>query len=463
MAPRLQLSAAAVAALSRIQLVNTRFGLLTFEPSPPFRDLLAESRSQSRILIRAGNRVGKTAHVAWLIARRMVDEPGFRARVIGPTADHIHNILGQYLAEFLLPYVASDSYYVPGKGWNGGRARVIRLRNGSICELKSLMDNPDAHSGRSCHLVAFDEPPTMAHYLENAARLVDTAGCMIIAATMVNRSVDWLREMVQGKDDDPGPGRTMHGSGWLQFVCGFTRANCPWYTEEQRAAWMTTMAASPWQMAQRVEASWSGVTIERLFVGVTDANFRHDPPIGDLKIGIGIDHGEVVGHQAALLVAFQGTRLYVIDEYVNTIQTSPEDDAKEILALLTRHRIDPVSVDLAVGDLNTAKGYAGWRINEALEAALAAQTGSRSSPFHIQAPDKSPGSVHWGLRCINYGGRRGDLIIHPRCINLTKTLRHWKGKKTGEDGKLAHIADALRYIMTSAVGRSVIYARLRFD
>ena len=127
--------------------------------------------------------------------------------------------------------------------------------------------------------------------------------------------------------------------------------------------WMTTMQASPGQMARRVEASWSGVTIERLFGGVTDANFRHDPPMGDLKIGIGIDHGEVVGHQAALLVAFHKTRIYVIDEYVNTIQTSPEDDAKELLALLARHRIDPASVYLAVGDLNTAKGYAGWCIN----------------------------------------------------------------------------------------------------
>lgn len=455
-------------AWERLQAVNRHHHLVTFEPSPVFVDLWEEIHRSKRVLLRAANRVGKTRHCAWVVARAMIQYPGFRVRVVGPTNYHIHNVLGQYLAEFLGPHLAEGSYYVPGKGWNGGRTRVIRLRNGSICDLRSLKDDPDAHSGSSLHMVVFDEPPTLAHFTENAARLVDTLaegwGVLIVAATMVNRPIQWLRHMVQGEDPDPTDGRTIHhGSGWVQIVAQFSRENCPWYTEEQVAQWLQTMEASPWEWGQRIQAAWDGVTADRIFVGVSEATFSAVEPHGDVKIGIGIDHGEVAGHQAAVLVAYRGTRIWALDEYTNHgSASSPEEDAAGLLRMLTRHRIDPRSVDLVVGDLNTAKGFAGWRINDALELALAHQTHSRNPPFVIQAPDKTPGSVDWGLRCINYSARRGDLHVHTRCHHLAQTLKHWKGGKTGEDGKLSHIGDALRYILTAAIGADRVYAQLRF-
>lgn len=457
----MRLDARAAAALDTIRDLAARHHLLTFQPSPIFESLPDETAS--RILIRAANRVGKTRHVAWLVSQRMVREPGLRARVIGPTNDHIHNVLGKYLSEFLGPYLATNSYYSEGRGWNGGRSRTIVLANGSICELRSLRDDPDAHSGRSCHIVAFDEPPTLAHFTENAARLVDTAGQMIVAATMVNRPVQWLRDMVQGEEPDPEAGRTRHGSGWLQIVARFSRDACPWYTEDQVDGWLDVMRTSPWEWGQRIEAKWDGVTLERIFVGINEETFTAAPPPGSVKVGIGIDHGEVAGHQAAVLVAYSGGRIHVMDEYVNPYSTSPEEDALAILRMLSRHRIEPASVDLAIGDMNTSKGYGGWRINEALEAAFASQCNRRTPPFVIQAPDKSPGSVDWGLRCVNYGGRRGDIKVHPRCVHLAATLRHWKGGKHGTDGKLSHIADAFRYILTAAVGAQASYARLRFE
>ncbi len=450
-----------LAALSAIREVRARHHLLTFEPSPIFAQL-AHERSK-RILIRAANRVGKTRHLAWIIADRMVNNSRYRARVVGPTNDHIHNVLGKYLSEFLGPHLAPGSYYVEGKGWNGGRARTIILDNGSICELKSLKDDPDAHSGRSCHIIGFDEPPTLAHYTENAARLVDTRGQMIIAATMVNRPVAWLRTMVQGEEDNPGPGRTVHGSGWVQFVAAFSRENCPWYTDEQIEEWLSTMQTSPWEYGQRVHGEWDGVTPERIFIGVDESTFSHDPPSGQVRIGLGIDHGVVAGHQAAVLIAYRDTMIWVIDEYVSSVATAPEDDARGILRMLSRHHIQPTSVDMAVGDVNTGKGFAGWRVNQAIELAIAQAMHRRTSPFVIQSPDKTPGSVDWGLRCINYSARRGDLLVHPRCTHLADCLKHWKGRKVGDDGKLSHIADALRYVLTAAIGSHATYARLRFE
>jgi len=457
-----QLAASQRASLDWLTDIGARHHLVTFRPSVVFVDLLTETAPQ--ILIRAANRVGKTRHVAWLVAKRMVEQPGYRARVVGPTHSHIHKVLGKYLADFLTPYLAPGSRYVHGKGWGSGRVDTIILANGSTCELKSLKDDVEAHSGTSLHLVAMDEPPTPEHYVENAARVMDTGGQLIVAATMVGRSVRWLRELVQGKGEVDAPaGRTMHPSGWLQIVAQFSRANCPWYSQEQVEQWLEVMRASAWQWAQRIEAAWDGVTLERLFTGVSERTFTFDDPEGRSRIGLGIDHGEVQGHQAAVLVAYTGTRTFVIDEYLNEIATTPEEDAHAILQMLAAHRIDPTHMDIAVGDLNTSKGFAGYSVNEALQEAFAQQLHRKTPPFVIQPADKARGSVDWGLRCINAAALRGELQVHHRCHHLSQCLKHWKGTTRGEDGKLAHIADAFRYVLVAAIGSHASYARLRFD
>lgn len=455
-------------AFSRIRAINRQYDLLTFEPSPIFAPLMNEVKISKKILLRSANRTGKTRHCAWVAARALVDNPGHRIRIIGPTIDHIHNVLGDYLAQFLGPYLARGSYYVQGKGWNGGRARVIRLANGSICELRSLQDHPDAHSGRSCHLVIFDEPPTLAHYTENAARLVDTLadgwGCMIIAATMVNRPVAWLRDMVQGEGQpDAPPGRTAHATGWVQYVATFTRDNCPWYSQDQVDGWRATMEGSPWEWGQRIDAKWEGVTANRVLVGITAATFDTDAPAGSVRVGIGIDHGDAAGEQCAVLIAWAGSRVWALDEYHNVEIQNPEIDARGILEMLARRNIAPTSVDLAVGDVGTVIGFTGWRVNEALQGELARLTQSRRPPFQIGNPDKSKGSVDWGHRCLNYGARRGEMTVHPRCHRLAYSLRHWKGTKRGSDAHLSHMVDAFRYILIAAQGSRTDYADLRFD
>ncbi len=447
-------------ALARLHQVKAN-ELLTFEPSPVFRGLPDLAQQHTKILIRAANRVGKTRHSAWVAAKYMVENPGARVRVIGPTNKHAQTVLGKYLAEFLKPYLASGSYYVDGKGWNGGRAKTVILRNGSVLELLSLEDKVDAHSGASCHLIVFDEPPSLAHFTENMARLADTMGTVIVAATMVNRPVGWLREMVQGEDGDAPAGVTKHASGWLQVVAVYSLDNCPWYTQEQANEWLATMELTPWERGQRVDAAWDGVTAQRVLMGIKDGNFTHDSPPGSTSIGLGIDHGDLAGHQTCVLVAFKGTAIWVIDEYRSSTSTTPEEDAKAINAMLKRHGMTPRSVDLAVGDIGHVRGFTGYKINEAMMSAFGSIVGG-PAPFRIQTPDKTPGSVDWGLRCMNYAGIRGDLRIHPRCLNVTQGVRHWKGGRKGTDGDLSHTLDALRYILATAIGHHKQYARLRF-
>ena len=45
----------------------------------------------------------------------------------------------------------------------------------------------------------------------------------------------------------------------------------------------------------------------------------------------------------------------------------------------------------------------------------------------------------------------------------SRTLRHWKGGGTGEDGQLSHAADALRYGVLGILADRPFYAGLRFS
>jgi hypothetical protein len=440
-----------------------------------FAGLLDETAP--RILVRAANGIGKTTHLAWFAAKRMLDTPGLRVRAVGPTHDHVHKVLGGMVADFVDGSLAPGNYYVQGRGWNGGRARETILTNGSRIEWKAQKDDPESHSGSNRDLIVWDEPAKQAHYTENAARIRESSGQLIMAATMVNMSParrNWLRGLVQGEDIDPETlwtedqsfGRSVQSTGWVQYVAEYSLENAPWYTAADRADWLGMMSASPWQYDQRVRAGWEGgMADDRLLRGFSDANVSRSDPPGKVKIGIAMDHGEIAGHQVAVLFGYSGSRIWVLDEYVSEIATGPEEDARSVIIMLRKHGISvETGVDLAVGDVNTVgKSAAGWKVNEAIEDAIRLQCGRMTPAFKIKPVYKGPGAKEWGLRCINYASRRGDLSVHPRCHKILESLRHWKGTTNGEDGKLSHAADALRYALITVLARAPAYARLRLE
>jgi len=438
--------------------------LLRFQPSLPFVEFVDDPHRL--VLLRAANRAGKTRHCAYVAARRAVRRPGSAVRVIGPTNKHAQTVLGGYIAEFVRPYLDPRSYHIEGEGWNGGREKTARLANGSYIEHFSLEDKVLAHSGSSRSLIVMDEPPTQTHYTENVARIIDQPdGQLVIAATMVNQRVEWLRKMVEGGDTSPTDGRTVHETGWVQYVAQFRREYVPWMDEEQVEFWLATMDASPWQKAQRVEATWDGgVSDERRFSAFTEDNVSDVLPSGKLGICLMMDHGEVAGRQIGGLLLYRGSRGWMIDEDCPNHPTDPTEDAHRYLALLRRHGIDPTNVDVAVGDINTAgKGASGLRVNELIMKAMAEILGRQTAPFRIVGPDKTPGSVDWGQRMVNYASRRGHLTVHPRCRRILQMMRHWNGKRTlgSEMGEMAHAADMVRYGITASLGKVPVYARLR--
>lgn len=416
-----------------------------FTPSPSFAGFLASEAH--RIAIRAANRVGKTRHMAFRAAQSMLRTPGFRARAVGPTRMQTHAVTGKYLAEFLGPNLSPRSYYTDGRGWNQA---TILTRNGSLCQLKSYEDSPNAHAGDDLDLVLLDEPPPMAHFAENLTRVISRNGMIVLGFTAINRPVGWLRRIL----DDPA-------NAWEQHVIPFRREHVPWYTAEQFESMIAAFRSSPWQWAQRVEAEWEGITEGRVFDGFGEASVTSKTPRGDVSIGIGMDHGVVAGHQAVVLVAWRGQQIWALDEYVSTWGTTPEQDAALTLDMLRRNAIKPEEVLRAVGDTNWAGGS---RVNDLIESAMQARLHLQHPPFRIRNADKSPGSVDFGMRVVNHAAHRQDLQVHERCTGLIDSLRNWKGARTptSTDGRLAHIADALRYVAVDVLGRTHEYERLRF-
>ena len=436
-----------------------------FQPSGNFADLWTEA--YPKVLLRAPNRVGKTRHACALIGQRAIDHPGTIWRFVAPTRWQLHQVAGKYLAEFLASYLSDKSYYVIGRGWNGGRAKEIILANGSIIQLLSYEDDPSAHEGGELDGAYLDEPPPLAHLMATLSRLHDRNGQLIIGATMVNRPVEYLRHMVEGEDESPKEGRTVHeGTGWVQYVGALTVDACPWKSEQEIARMMEDNRNSPWQYAQRIEGAWEGITEGRRFHRFTEANVSNIAPNGNVDVALAFDHGTVIGHEHTLQAMWRGTKLWIWAEHTNeTAAPPPEQRAHEVTRMLKLNGVKLDAVDYAVGDTNSAgAGYGGWRMNEALEHAFASQLNRSRVPFRIQIPDKSPGSKDWQQRCINFACDRGDLKIHPRCTRLLDSMRNWRGKSTGDsdDAKLAHAADALGYLIIGTIGATKTYSRLRF-
>ena len=82
--------------------------------------------------------------------------------------------------------------------------------------------------------------------------------------------------------------------------------------------------------------------------------------------------------------------------------------------------------------------------------------------FRIRDPYKKGGSIHWGVRLMNYGFRRSDLRVHSRCTKLVDACKHWQGGKSGPDGLLSDRIDALRYGALRLFAPRKPYAALRY-
>ena len=448
---------------ARLAEIRDAHPLMMFQPSPALSAFCEDFSSRFQC-VRAANRVGKTRHATYKAARFLVENPGARARFVGPTRRQVSEVVGRYLSEFLSPYLHRSSYYTPGRGWN---QPSIRLKSGSICQMKSYEDHPNSHAGDELDLICLDEPPPSAIFMESLARTMSrsgpphNAGYVWLTLTPVGRPVDWLREVVEAS-----------GSPWTQYVAEFSAENCPWYSPEQVSEWLEVMSASAWEAEQRLRGAWDGVTVERFLSGFSEANVDAAAigPGTDVEVAIAMDHGEIGGNTVAVLLVWGGGKsrsapswapqagrsVWILDEHVSEAGDSEVEHAAGLLDMLQRNGFRPGDVRIAVGDTNRRGN---WRINDLIGTEIARQTKRSSAPFRLQNATKAR---DWGFRVLNSSFKRRELFIHPRAESVIKSCRHWKGGKTGSDGELSHAADALRYGVLSILGDRPFYSGLQF-
>jgi hypothetical protein len=405
-------------------LRNTRAKkpLALFIPSKAFSSFFEDD--SKRILIRAANRTGKSRHAAARLATLVLENRGFRARAIAVDYQQAIKVIGRYLADFIpKDALMNGCRYDEANGWTHN---LIRLKTGSQIQIMTSDQKALSHAGDSLDLVWIDEVPKPEILDENIARVMDRNGVVWLTATMIGRPVDWLKDLVESD-----------GTKWVQHVIKFSHDNCPWYSKSQAEEWIDEAKGAPWSFEQRINASWEGVSLDRIYTGFDTWCFTSSIPIGRFMIGVGIDHGERAGHQVAILVIWDRAKkiAFVLDEAVSKVSQGIKEDANDIREMLARNRLNPSEVDMWRGDTNSmGKGRIGLSVNQALGEELG---------IEIAPADKTAGSVEAGEWLVNQAFKAKKLsLLSDKCPNLEQALRYYNGSE-----KLKHCSDALRYIL----------------
>ena len=403
-------------------------------------------------LLRMGNQGGKShggaVETAWVMTGehpwRPVKAPPVHGRVV--TYSMKQSLTVQKRLHAVIPKFLIDGYdFNDRRGFVGQR---IKLTNGSTLEVVTASQDTLAHASATLDFVWIDEPPPEELYSELLARLLvkykkGVSGCWL-TMTPIGRPVGWLVKLCeQNKISD--------------HRFDITPENCPHLKQEQID--MIAGAYLPHELPQRLHGHWRGETRARYFDAFDERVVTDARPKTVAKVGLGIDHGEGVGNQVAVLVAEVEGRVWILDEYQSKKRTTPEEDAAGILEMLENNHISPFEVDLAVGDINSmGKAYSGLKVNDALAAAMAKQLNLNRPPFQILSAYKSAGSVDWGNRILNYGFKRRDITVNPRCEYLIRAFSHHEGK----DDDLKHGIDAARYICHRLLAYGNAYHKLKF-
>ena len=411
----------------------------------PGQRLVHQSQHPRRLLI-AGNQVGKTRALAaetWWMAlgtHPFREAPGEHSIGWIMCAD----LKGGWvnfsakLREIEPPGVLHPSVtYDSSRGYTHRSVKMLRLSNGALIVGKSGTQEVMALTGATIDYLIIDELPKQAHFAEALTRVAVNNGPVVMSFTPIGRPCDWLRHHVEGNPDTGKP----PVEEWDIQRITLSPENCPHRSIESIDRQIA--GYGPWEYAQRVEGAWEGVSVDR-WIAFSEDNTFTDPPEKVEAIGLGWDHGERPGNSVCYLVAWDGARRWVLDEYVSQERNTPAIEAREIVEMLKRWGISPKMIDKAVGDSNSAGRLGlGLRVNELLERAFAHMVGSARPPFEIGVPYKGRGSVCTRARMLSAACIDGRFMVHAeRCPNLVKSLRHWRG----ENSDLKHSYDAVSYI-----------------
>lgn len=423
-------------------------------------------------VIRAANQIGKTTCVVADMLHEIRGTSPYRPRRFrGPVnvvlvSESIEQMSapGGILAKLweMLPVDEVDRRvsFVPGEGIRGVKIPVIRFTSGpgagSVIALRTYRQDPQTLAGMTIHHVYADEPLPERVYGELAPRLLRHGGTMTVSFTPTLSMPDqaWLRKLVeQGVFSE-------HHATMIPENATPEGYAVPFLTQEK-----IDEAKSRWpsvEHALRLDAAWETVVAGRWLTAFSESSVRRIDLAEvdrDAWIVVGIDHGLVVGKQAAVLVAVGARhtdrpRVWILGEYVPETMATPADDAAGILAMLRARGLRYQDVDEWVGDRSTGDGrHMKSKTNAELKTHLWAQAGVRHGDEAgkiIVTPQKWAGSVHAGLGLINAALAEARCWVDLRCVKVADSMRRFAGDSRDP---VKDVLDAARYAIERATGR----------
>jgi phage terminase large subunit-like protein len=442
--------------------------ILRMDWLPPQRAFLDE---RARVkLLRTGNQIGKTT--VGLAECVMIAEGRHPFQRIPPPVEIwvITQSRSQGLAVQgkLAALLSPDSLSVDQKPYNpvtgyGHHEAVVRFRNGSLIRFRTVMMGGNRLNAGTVHHILMDEPPPERIYAECLSRLRATNGTLSITMTPINVDCAWMEEAC-----DSGRIADLHFRLTAEHMT-HTRSGRPRTLPDGTvcdAGWIETVRASclPHEVGVVCDGEWRVFATDKYFATFKSTgetcHVSARIPEGEVKVCIGIDHGIRAGRQGAVLALVDEKTgsdhppVFILDEFRPNDQTTPEQDADALLAMLERHGLKWADVDYVWGDRDAESSSSRGTITKGnldLEIALSRrlETGSYKAlrPRIMSAKRGSGtgvgrGAVDVGCRWLLYSMIRNEFKVHPRCQELIKSIDNWNGDPKSEHKDLI---DSLRY------------------
>lgn len=358
-----------------------------------------------------------------------------------------------------------DTVFSSVRGFKGKNPAVqVRhaLGGWSTIRIKTAKQGSLNLAGATIDGAAFDEIPLEGIYAEVVKRVQARGGWISLGLTPIGAPVDWLRELAVAKviEDLHSPltpealipvGRTLP-----RRLPDGTPCDAEWIAKIERET-------PAHEVPVRIHGEWEVRSVEAYFAAVfrgsgPTAHVHDRLPKGDVTLALGIDHGSRPGKQTAILVAVDEQRagpvsIYVLDQWVDlTGVSTPEEDARGILAMLQRHGLQWRDLKHVHGDRVHLPGSGRQKSNKDLAVQIAKVL--RIPPDALlpqirtvkRGEGRGAGSKTVGLRWVYHTmSREGGFGAHPRCARLIEGFGRYN--LTDDDHGWSDSMDALRYAL----------------
>jgi phage terminase large subunit len=186
--------------LKIIETLHEKNPLHFFYPYPKQHAFLSDQSRFKWIL--GGNRSGKTVtcvvdDIIQAIDRKAVPEhlleykkfdPPFKFRIVAMDFDQIELVIFEAIKAWVPPDQLLGGSW--DKAYNSQR-RILRFKNGSLCQFKTYEQPAKNHGGAPLHRVHLDEEPPEDIWRENNVRVIDYAGDILCSMTPVE-GLTWM-------------------------------------------------------------------------------------------------------------------------------------------------------------------------------------------------------------------------------------------------------------------------------